>query len=79
MDEGGGYNKFEKKMFPVCDIESLFSIQSYLVVFDGVDDFSFFTFDRQDVAGNFFEFPLPSRHLTKPYKKTRYVLILNLV
>ena len=58
--------------FSVCDIESLFSIQSfYLVVFDGVDDFSFFAFDRQDVAGNFFEFPLPSRHLTKPYKKNQ--------
>ena len=54
------YNS-SRRFFPVCYIESLFS---YLVVFDGVDDFSFFTFDRQDVAGNFFEFPL-----TKPYKK----------
>ena len=68
-----GIINLKKKMFPVCDIESLFSNQSYLVVFDSVDDFSSFTFDRQDVAGNVFELPLPP----KPYKKQ--ILILNVV
>ena len=55
------YDKFEMKCF--------FTNHSYLVVFDGVNNFSSFTFDWQDVAGNDFpacsELPLRS----KPSKK----------